>query len=175
MSNSALKDLAQLEERVKARAAELLPQVAEYDELVQVAKRIGVEVPTYEEVAAGATGKAKAATGEAKAASRPAPKRRTRATTRRRRVNNLRDPLLELVKAKPGLTVRGAAEELGYADGPTTALYRVTAKLVDEGEVQRRDGGLWPKEPPESSATESSANAGWPAVGLRSGARGPAI
>src|SRR4051812_50197691 len=108
---------------------ELRPLVDEYRELEQVAQRLGV-TPS--------------------AADTPSPPRRTRrrrARTRtaapasaggRARTNGRRDQLLEMVKARPGITVREIGSELGV---DPTSLYRIGHPLqAERAPAQNRPG-----------------------------------
>jgi transposase len=125
---SVIDDLKGLEDRVARRMTELRPLVDEYRELEQVAKRLGVTPPT--------------------AADTPRRSRRTRsrsqakpATSRANRSNGRRDQLLEVVKARPGITVREVGTELGV---DPTSLYRIVHRLERDGALQKLGRELRP-------------------------------
>jgi transposase len=119
---SVIDDLKGLEDRVARRMAELRPLVDEYRELEKVAERLGVTPPA--------------------GADTPRRSRRTRArsnaksaTNRAPRSNGRRDQLLEVVKARPGITVREVGTELGV---DPTSLYRIVHRLERDGALQKR-------------------------------------
>src|SRR4051812_10157222 len=110
---------------------ELRPLVDEYRELEQVAQRLGV-TPS--------------------AADTPSPPRRTRRRARTRtaapasaggraRTNGRRDQLLEMVKARPGITVREIGSELGV---DPTSLYRIVHRLESDGALRKNGRELLP-------------------------------
>jgi hypothetical protein len=129
---SVIDELKGLEDRVAQRMTELRPLVDEYRELEQVAQRLGV-TPS--------------------AADTPSPPRRTRrrrARTRtaapasaggRARTNGRRDQLLEMVKARPGITVREIGSELGV---DPTSLYRIVHRLESDGALRKNGRELLP-------------------------------
>lgn len=129
---SVIDELKGLEDRVAQRMTELRPMVDEYRELEQVAQRLGVTPP--------------AATDTAPAARRTRRRRaRTKATADnaggRGRTNGRRDQLLEMVKARPGITVREIGSELGV---DPTSLYRIVHRLEADGALQKRGRELLP-------------------------------
>src|SRR3954453_21210186 len=110
---------------------ELRPLVDEYHELERVAQRLGVAPPA-----------------PADSAARPRRTRpRSRPTSRGRsprhcgRANRRRDQLLEIVKARPGITVREIGTELGV---DPTSLYRIVHQLEKDGAVPKRGRELLP-------------------------------
>jgi Homeodomain-like domain len=131
---SVIDELKGLEDRVAERMQELRPLVDEYRELEQVAQRLGVT-----STAAPAT---------------PAPRRRrsrrARATSgnsasnagSQGRADGRRDQLLEMVKARPGITVREVGTELGV---DPTSLYRIVHRLERDGALQKRGRELLPR------------------------------
>lgn len=129
---SVIDELKGLEDRVAQRMAELRPLVDEYRELEQVAQRLGVS-PSV-------------------AADTPPRPRRTRRRARASartnaggngsgRGNGRRDQLLEMVKARPGITVREVGSELGV---DPTSLYRIVHRLEQDGALQKRGRELLP-------------------------------
>jgi transcriptional regulator with GAF, ATPase, and Fis domain len=141
---SVLDDLREAEQRVAQRLKELEPAVAEYRELQAVAERLGID-------AAASTPPA-----SAQGAARRRPRRRSTsgpgtaaasAKSTRRRSRNGATPgqrqqqLVDLVRTKPGITVRAAATELGV---DPTGLYRVVRRLEDSGDMRKNGRRLEP-------------------------------
>jgi hypothetical protein len=128
---SVIEELKGLEDRVARRMKELRPLVDEYHELEQVAQRLGV-TPGPD----GASG--------ASASRRRTPRRaRTSAGPNAAgRGNGRRDQLLEMVKARPGITVRDVGTELGV---DPTSLYRIVHRLERDGALQKRARELLPR------------------------------
>jgi CRP-like cAMP-binding protein len=129
---SVIDELKGLEDRVARRMTELRPLVDEYNQLEQVAQRLGV-----------------APSAATDTPSRPRRTRR-RTTTRaaaatnagtRARTNGRRDQLLEMVKARPGITVREIGSELGV---DPTSLYRIVHRLEADGALRKRGRELLP-------------------------------
>jgi Mn-dependent DtxR family transcriptional regulator len=129
---SVIDELKGLEDRVAKRMSELQPLVDEYRELEQVAQRLGVSPSA--------------------AADTPSRPRRTRRRTRTSartnaggngagRGNGRRDQLLEMVKARPGITVREVGSELGV---DPTSLYRIVHRLEQDGALRKRGRELLP-------------------------------
>jgi transposase len=119
---SVIDDLKGLEDRVARRMAELRPLVDEYRELEKVAERLGVTPP------AGADTPRRSRRTRARSNAKPA-------TNRAPRSNGRRDQLLEVVKARPGITVREVGTELGV---DPTSLYRIVHRLERDGALQKR-------------------------------------
>jgi MarR family protein len=129
---SVIDELKGLEDRVAQRMTELRPLVDEYHELEQVAQRLGVAPAAPIDTA-------------------PSPRRTRRRRSRtapaannaggRTRTNGRRDQLLEMVKARPGITVREIGSELGV---DPTSLYRIVHKLEADGALQKRGRELLP-------------------------------
>jgi DNA-binding MarR family transcriptional regulator len=142
---SVLDDFRAAEQRVAQRLKELEPAVAEYRELEAVAKQLGLD--------SAAVTAASAPRAPAGRASRP---RRARATTtakarsakearagspRGRASGGREQQLLELVGARPGITVREAGTEFGI---DPTSLYRVVHRLEKNGQLRKTGRGLEP-------------------------------
>jgi hypothetical protein len=143
---SVLDEMAALEAKIAARIRELAPLAAEHERLRQYADKLGLDLST-----------------DAKPTS---PRRRSRSTSRKRTTTrkssagtpkrasgravkatgngapSRTDQLAELVRRKPGLTVREVAEQLGVKD--PTGLYRPIRKLEQAGELRRSKGKLEP-------------------------------
>ena len=140
---SVLDELRAAEQRVAQRLKELEPAVAEYSELAEVANRLGIDVdavapaakvarptrPTRRRPRAGA-GRAKSSATTAKA-STGSP---SRAATGKRS-----EQLVDLVRARPGITVRDAGTELGV---DPTSLYRIVHRLEQSGTVRKNGRSL---------------------------------
>jgi hypothetical protein len=107
---------------IDARLKELRPLVEEYDRLQKAAAAL-----------AGVGGNGRA--------------RQTRTTTRRRGRGRPRGSgtrakhALELVRARPGITIRELADAMGIH---ANYLYRVMPTLEAEGQVKKRDRGWHP-------------------------------
>ena len=145
---SVIDELKGLEDRVAQRMQELRPLVDEYRELEQVAERLGVSPPTADSAPARtprptrgrrstrrARPKAGATVTRTIAASANGPAPATRA-------NGRREQLLEMVKARPGITVREVGSELGV---DPTSLYRIVHRLEKDGALQKRGRELVPR------------------------------
>ena len=155
---SLIDELKGLEDRVAERMTELRPLVDEYRELEQVAQKLGVSPATPGSPAPrrrAATRKrsgarstnSSAATRAAAGTGRPSsPAPRTAGTSpggaARTRSNGRRDQLLDMVKARPGITVREAGSELGV---DPTSLYRIVHRLEQDGALQKRGRELMPR------------------------------
>jgi hypothetical protein len=150
---SVLDDFRAAERRVAQRLKELEPAVAEYRELEAVAERLGLND--------GATAQP-AATAEPTPARRRTARKRT-ASAAKAPVTRKADPprarrnsrpgqreqqLLELVRGRPGITVREAGNELGV---DPTGLYRVLGRLEQRGDLRKQGRNLNP------TATSTSA------------------
>lgn len=89
--------------------------------------------------------KAAAALSGVGATQRPARRRRTEGAGGRRGrprgSGNRAKQALELVRARPGITVSELAEAMGIQPN---YLYRVMPTLESEGQVEKRDGGFHP-------------------------------
>ncbi|HKF80160.1 MAG TPA: winged helix-turn-helix transcriptional regulator [Thermoleophilaceae bacterium] len=107
---------------IESRLRELRPLVEEYNRLEQASRAL-----------AGVGGRAS-----------PRPRSGRRAASGRRRRGRPRGTgtrsiqALELVRARPGITIRELADSMGIK---ANYLYRVMPTLEQEGKVKRRDGG----------------------------------
>lgn len=127
---SVIDDLKGLEDRVAQRMTELRPLVDEYRELEQVAQRLGVTPAAPPDTPPPASRRRRRA--------RPSTAKNARG---RARTNGRRDQLLEMVKARPGITVREIGSELGV---DPTSLYRIVHRLEADGALQKRGRELLP-------------------------------
>jgi winged helix-turn-helix DNA-binding protein len=147
---SVIDELKGLEDRVAQRMLELRPLVDEYRELEQVAQRLGVSPAASADTPVPARRRsqrrARADTGAARPASRTASA--TRPTVKaadpagRARANGRREQLLEMVKARPGITVREVGTQLGV---DPTSLYRIVHRLERDGALHKRGRELLPR------------------------------
>jgi len=148
---SVIDELKGLEDRVARRMRELRPLVDEYRELEQVAERLGVTAATDPPAPRPRTVRRRAARPSAPGAARRANGAAANGTTGsvavkrsggRTRSPGRRDQLMEMVKARPGITVREAGAELGV---DPTSLYRVVHRLEQDGALQKRGRELLPR------------------------------
>ena len=158
---SVIDELKGLEDRVAQRMKELRPLVDEYRELEQVAERLGVQPPAAADIGAPRAARSRrsskrarpsarttrtraaagtsAATGTSAAGTPAAPAGAARPAGR---ANGRREQLLEMVKARPGITVREVGSELGV---DPTSLYRIVHRLEKDGALQKRGRELVPR------------------------------
>jgi DNA-binding NtrC family response regulator len=142
---SVLDDLRAAESRVAKRLKELEPMVAEYRELEAVANRLGIDVAAPKAEAPARSRRARRRTR--KAATKPAANAKAAkakpATARRAnaRPGERGEQLLELVRARPGITVREAARDMGV---DPTSLYRIVRRLDERGDVRKNGRSLEP-------------------------------
>ena len=150
--STVMEDLKHLEDRILARIQELEANVAELEQLREVAARLGILDGAPRDSArsrsratatarprraargrssgtAGRSGGARSAT-RGSATHQPMP----RHTTRRERV-------LEVVGGEPGISVREVVAALGVN---RTSLYPVVRQLVSDGLLHKDGRGLWP-------------------------------
>ena len=147
---SVIDELKGLEDRVARRMQELRPLVDEYRELEQVAERLGVAATTDPPAPRRRTARRRAAPsvpGAARRANGAAANGTTGSVAVKRsggrtRSPGRRDQLMEMVKARPGITVREAGAELGV---DPTSLYRVVHRLEQDGALQKRGRELLPR------------------------------
>jgi phage terminase small subunit len=154
---SLIDDLKGLEDRVAERMKELRPLVDEYRELEQVAQKLGVSpataaAPTPRPRAAARKRSRARSTNSSRATRGPGASRaRTAAPpaaeaaaagTARARSNGRRDQLLDMVRARPGITVREVGSELGV---DPTSLYRIVHRLEQDGALEKRGRELMPR------------------------------
>jgi CRP-like cAMP-binding protein len=107
---------------IESRLRELRPMVEEYNRLEQASRAL-----------AGVGGQTST---RRRGARRPTAGRRRRGRPRGSGTRSIQ--ALELVKAKPGITIRELADSMGIK---ANYLYRVMPTLEQEGKVKRRDGG----------------------------------
>jgi hypothetical protein len=113
--------LAEKRREIEARMKELRPAVEEYERLQQAAAALA---------GVGANGRAR----QARATRRRGRGRPRGSGTRAKQA-------LELVRARPGITIRELADAMGIH---ANYLYRVMPTLESEGQVVKRDRGWHP-------------------------------
>jgi hypothetical protein len=142
---SVMEDLKRLEDRILARIHELEANVAELEQLRQVAARLGIlENGGRDSVRAtpptGATTRSRrrvrsqaTATGARPGGARSVTRGGADRSTRRERI-------LEVVAVEPGISVREVVAQLGVN---RTSLYPVVRGLVSDGLLHKDGRGLW--------------------------------
>ena len=148
---SVLDDLRRAQDQLVARLQELEPLVSEYQELRQMADRLGLpaDARAGEPAAASTTAEAVAAEPTAPAPKRPSRRRRAAKPADRsvrRQPGGSRGPsreeqLLGLIAENPGITVTAAGKQLGV---DPTGLYRPVRKLVADGRIDKQGAELHP-------------------------------
>ena len=142
---SVLDDFRAAEQRVAQRLKELAPAVAEYRELEAVAQRLGIDtgaaatetMPAARTPRASRPRRGRAAT----ATNNGAPKKARTGSRRRTAAGGREQQLLELVRARPGITVREAGQDFGV---DPTSLYRLVRRLEQNGQLRKKGRGLEP-------------------------------
>jgi hypothetical protein len=142
---SVLDEMAALEARIAARIRELEPLAAEHERLRQYADKLGLDLsadtkPQSPRRRAQSTSRKRSTASKPGGASKRGSVRAGKATGNGG--PSRADQLAELVRRKPGMTVREVAEQLGVKD--PTGLYRPIRKLEQAGELRRSKGKLEP-------------------------------
>ncbi len=143
--SSVIEDLKRLEDRILARIRELEANVAELEQLREVAARLGILEGDGRD-SRPATGRTSAtgrtrrrvrpqttATGARSGGARSATGPAAEPATRRERV-------LEVVAVEPGISVREIVAQLG---ANRTSLYPVVRALMSDGLLHKDGRGLW--------------------------------
>ena len=143
---SVLDQFREAEQRVAQRLKELEPAVAEYRELEEVAKRLGIDAasPTTAPTASEGSPRRRTRrkpTSTSRAASAATKPSTGRGSRRGAPSGQRQQQLLELVRSRPGITVREAGTELGV---DPTGLYRVVSRLEQSGDVRKNGRKLEP-------------------------------
>lgn len=141
---SLTQELKSVEHRVLARLRELAPLVAEHQELVKIAQRLGLDVEAAG-VAQPEPSRRRSSTPRANAGGQrgPAAKASTEGRAAPGDDGSVREQqLLGVVQARPGLTVAQVAEQLGVN---ATSLYPVVRKLTEERVLVKRGRMLHPR------------------------------
>jgi DNA-binding transcriptional ArsR family regulator len=130
---SLAEEARDVRRRIADRLRELEPLVREYEELIQVAADLGIELEPS--VAERARTRARPPTrpsteteGGGPESERPSP-------------GEVASRVLEAVRSEPGKTVGDYATILGLAQ---TTLYRPVGQLTDDGMIVRRARQLFP-------------------------------
>ena len=146
---SVLDDLRRAQDQLVARLQELEPLVSEYQELRQVADRLGLPADAHAAEPTVASATAEPVAAEPAAPKRPSRRRRAAKPADRsvkRQPGGSRGPsreeqLLSLIAANPGITVTAAGKQLGV---DPTGLYRPVRKLVADGRIDKQGAELHP-------------------------------
>ena len=143
--SSVIEDLKELEDRILARIHELEANVAELEQLREVAARLGIldgdrgdGAPTTTRATATARSRRRAR-GQASATAARAGGARS-ATLGANGRSTRRDRVLEVVAVEPGISVREIVAQLGVN---RTSLYPVVRQLVSDGLLHKDGRGLW--------------------------------
>ena len=143
--STVIEDLKLLEDRILARIRELEANVAELEQLREVAARLGIldgdgrdNGRARRRTSATARGRRRVrpqatATGARPGGARSATDPATERATRRERV-------LEVVAVEPGISVREIVAQLGVN---RTSLYPVVRALMSDGLLHKDGRGLW--------------------------------
>ncbi len=143
--SSVIEDLKRLEDRILARIQELEANVAELEQLREVAARLGIldgdrgdsplaTRPPRATIRRRRTLRAQATvTGARPGGARTATRGTNGPSTRRERV-------LEVVAVEPGISVREIVAQLGVN---RTSLYPVVRQLMSDGLLHKDGRGLW--------------------------------
>jgi transcriptional regulator with GAF, ATPase, and Fis domain len=145
---SVLEQFRDAEQRVAKRLKELEPMVAEYRELASVAQRLGIDGAAKDNPES-ATASTRSARRTRRTAAKPARRSNkeasgatgARSRAQRRAPGQREQQLLELVRARPGITVAEAGKTLGV---DPTGLYRVVHRLEQRGDVKKNGRALEP-------------------------------
>ena len=132
---SVIEEFKGLEDRVAQRLAELRPLVDEYNELEQIAERLGLSQTRAN--ARPRRGRGSARRSRASATTNAGAGRRAGAS----RGGGRRDQLLALVQEQPGITVREVGSRLGV---DPTSLYRIVHRLEQDGALRKNGRELRP-------------------------------
>ena len=168
---AVLDELERVKRQVARRLGELEPLVTEYNELQQVADRLGISPADRQAPRrSGRRSRGSAATGTravpaaSRAKTRRASSRRssTRRTARSRRntaaPGSRQQDVLRLVNERPGISVPELGKELGI---DPTGLYPIVRRLEGRGAIRKDGPQLQPvAEPTVVSSAEDVAGPG---------------
>jgi CRP-like cAMP-binding protein len=141
---SVIEEFKGLEDRVAQRLAELRPLVDEYNELEQIAERLGLSQTraTAQPARARTSRRPRAsASSNAGTARRPGGSRGGATRGGGSRTGGRRDQLLAVVQEQPGITVREVGSRLGV---DPTSLYRIVHRLEQDGALRKNGRALLP-------------------------------
>jgi hypothetical protein len=143
--SSVIEDLKQLEDRILARIRELEANVAELEQLREVAARLGIlesdgrdSVRATGRVTATTKSRSRVRTQATATGARPGGARSATAGSVAR--STRRERVLEVVAVEPGISVREIVAQLGVN---RTSLYPVVRGLVSDGLLHKDGRGLW--------------------------------
>jgi hypothetical protein len=128
--SSVLDELRLIEDRLRSRIRELETNVAELDELREIAERLNLDV-SAEPSGATAGSRPRKRLNDGQRSRRSGGGTPTR-TTRR-------DHVLRLVRQRPGITVSELVDEMNVN---RTSLYPVVRQLVSDGLLEKHDTHL---------------------------------
>jgi CRP-like cAMP-binding protein len=130
---SVLEDLRDIENRLAARMRELRPLVEEYRELEAFAQRLGINV---DEAPPARTTAASASAKQRRAGTRTSGRRAKRTMAPK---GQRQQQMIELLRDRPGITVRDIGKEIGV---DPTSLYRIVRALEREGTITKQGSEL---------------------------------
>jgi hypothetical protein len=149
--STVMEDLKQLEDRILARIQELEANVAELEQLREVAGRLGIldgdrrdSAPSRSRATATSRPRRAARARSSGTAGRSGGARSTTrgsATNSTPRHATRRERVLQVVGHEPGISVREVVAALGVN---RTSLYPVVRQLVSDGLLHKDGRGLWP-------------------------------
>ena len=143
--SSVIEDLKRLEDRILARIRELEANLAELEQLREVAARLGILDGDGRD--SGAATRRTSATARSRRRMRPQatatgarPGGARSATGSAAERATRRDRVLEVVAVEPGISVREIVAQLGVN---RTSLYPVVRALMSDGLLHKDGRGLW--------------------------------
>jgi hypothetical protein len=143
--SSVIEDLKRLEDRILARISELEANVAELEQLREVARRLGIldgskrdSVPATPRATASSRTRRRVRVQATATNARPGGARSATAGSDGR--STRRDRVLKVVAVEPGISVREIVAQLGVN---RTSLYPVVRQLVSDGLLHKDGRGLW--------------------------------
>jgi hypothetical protein len=143
--SSVIEDLKRLEDRILARIRELEANVAELEQLREVARRLGILEGDGSDsrTATGRTGATARSRRRVRpqataTGARPGGARSTTGPTAERATR--RERVLKVVATEPGISVREIVAQLGVN---RTSLYPVVRALMSDGLLHKDGRGLW--------------------------------
>lgn len=129
-----LDQLKDLERQVAGRLRELEPLVAEYQELQQVAQRLGIKREAAASAPAPATTRKRATRRKSTASAGGTTRRASRRRRNAAAPGSRQADVLRLVTQRPGITVPELGRELSV---DPTGLYQIVRRLEGRGELRK--------------------------------------
>jgi hypothetical protein len=145
-----IDQVKEMERQVALRLQELEPAAIEYQQLQEVANRLGIKPNSHRSTTAprqGSGGRARGrrASDQGSASTgRATTKRQGRGDTDSARRRSRENDVLRLVKRNPGITVAALGKRLRVKP---TGLYRVVRKLEGAGAIRKEGRELHPITP----------------------------